>query len=136
MLATPGGNFKLLLGLGAIAHLPLQPLVLQIQPFHIPYNRRQLAIVAEVEQIRLDTEIRITEGGRVQRIGEGEWHIFPAGKGEKTSFGITGRIPATTRPGEIILLKITAGYPRTGERPARSVLFYEYVHIAAKTHAP
>ena len=57
------------------------------------------------------------------------WDFSPAAGESSHAFELTGKIPKTAKKGDIVLVKVTASYPRAGEWAARTVEFLEVIHI-------
>jgi hypothetical protein len=154
MTALPGGNFKFPLSFGKIVERLARPILVSIQPIHIPHNWEQLARVTQLEDvlkyigvdnnfplyllpqinrsfptIHLKTDLSISEGGKTERKESSHWEIYPGGKDEQTTFEIAGEIPKSARAGDIVLVKISAQYPGATKANARQVEFYEFIHI-------
>jgi hypothetical protein len=157
MFGTSGGQFKFPLGLGHIPfHLP-EPIVLQIRPLQVPFNWNQSAGAKKIEDVlrsvgaksniplyllpafnracrstHLKPKVTVKDGGEIKEREPGKWYLTPLAGAEKTSVEITGEIPADAKNGDIVLVNVTALYPRIERRPARSVDFLEVIHINDK----
>jgi hypothetical protein len=154
MTAAPASHFTFNLGMG---HVPIRypgPVIIRMKPIHIPFYWNRLTkvtgiaqalrfigaenalplyllpeIIKDFPQIWLGTTLEVSEGVKIERAENNQWQIFPAEQSEKTSFKISGKIPGSARPRDIVLIEISANYPAAGNRPARRVMFYETIHI-------
>lgn len=63
---------------------------------------------------------------------DGEWLILPEREHEDTQLHITGHAPERAQPGDVLLLNVSARYPRIKGRAARTVEFLEFVHLRAE----
>jgi hypothetical protein len=156
MNASSGSKFKFKLG-GKLPFTLTKPVLIHIQSTHVPFNWNQDTRVKEVENIlrfvgvsnniplfllpdingnfhsmHLKTKVTGTRGGTIEEKEAGEWHLIPHGKEKTITFEVSGEIPKDTKKGDIVLIKITAQYPRMGNRAARSMEFLEVIHITAK----
>ncbi len=156
MLAAKG-SFKFQLGLGELAFEITEPIVLQFQPVHVPNNWTQIPRVREITDMlravgvannvplyllpeitkllpsmHLKTKVAATHGGKIEEISADKWHLIPSRREEKVSFEVTGEIPADVKVGDIVLMNITAQYPKTRDRAARAVNFLEVIHVTDK----
>jgi hypothetical protein len=157
MLAGSNSRFKFRLGLGRLPIKLREPILLQIHPVHVPSTWSQKAKVKEIEDIlrfvgpksniplyllpdlyrtlpsiHLKTTVTVKAGGEIEEREPGKWRLLPNAKEENTSFEISGEIPASTKAGDIVLVKVTANYPRMEKRAPRSIEFLEVIHITGK----
>jgi hypothetical protein len=80
------------------------------------------------QDIGLDTELKMKEGGVLEREAEAYWEILPDGH-KDTTFTISGEIPDYAMAGDTIVVKVSVQYPEAINSKARTVAFYEYIHV-------
>jgi kumamolisin len=157
MFITESAAFRYLLGLREdVAHLPA-PVLLQVQSLHVPAGWMDIAAVKDLENtlnfigakynyplyllpeikknfssIDLKTKISAVRGGKIEETEPGWWHLYPNGKEEEIPIEVTGEAPVGAKKGDIILMDITAHYPKTGGKAARSTGFLEVIHVIGK----
>jgi hypothetical protein len=155
MSAMSGGMFKFKLGFNEIpVGEPItKPIELEIHSTHIPYSWNKDPKIRQVQAIldlagaksnvplyllpefihqfeRTSGKNKVTaiQGGKVEE-RDGKWHITPEPRAKATSFEISGQIPKTAKRGDVILVNVTANYPKIGELEARSVGFLEFIYV-------
>lgn len=153
-LAAPGSRFSFPLGLGRVVMKQPEPIVLKFNPIHIPVKWAQNEKVRELEKVLnfvgaknsiplyllpeikrkftplpLKTRLAVKDGAKIEEKGPNQWHILPNSGEQDISFEVTGEIPANAKPGDVVLMNITAQYPNAGKGPARSIDFLEVIHV-------
>jgi hypothetical protein len=149
-----GGRYKIKLGFERIpAPLP-EPVVLHIQATHVPQNWNNEPKVRQIQTIldmagaesnlplfllpefistypllHLKNEVGQIEGGKIHEGKDEKWYITPESKADATSFVVTGEIPAAAKKGDIIVVNVTANYPKTKETEARAVGFQQFIYV-------
>jgi hypothetical protein len=58
--------------------------------------------------------------------------VRPEPDAELPSVEISGEVPAYVVAGDVLLVNVTATYPRIEDRPARTVDFLEFVYVSEK----
>jgi subtilase family serine protease len=154
MNATSGSGFSFKLGMGKIPFHETKPILLQIQPIHVPFNWDQvkgtkdigdvlrfmgaeksipLYFVPEInrqfQSMHLNPKIAAIHGAKIEEIEASRWHLIPHDNEQNVSFEISGEIPKTAKKGDIVLVKVTAHYPKTENRASRSTEFLEVIHV-------
>jgi hypothetical protein len=106
--------------------------VRQTPPFLAP------AMQGTLKPVDLKIAVKPNEGVKADPIQRGKLetiapalHIHPI-KEKPTGFTVSGTVPATAKPGEIFLVKVTAHYPKTAESPERAVEFLEALYVKEK----
>jgi hypothetical protein len=142
------------LGAGKFPFHLTEPILLQIHSTHVPSDWNQDVRVKEIENIlsfvgatnnfplyllpdinrnfhsmHLKPKITATHGGRIEEKEAGKWHLIPHGKEENISFEVSGEIPKNTKKGDIVLVKVTALYPKSQNMDARLIEFLEVIHL-------
>ena len=154
MLAGGGNQFHFRIGFGRLPlHLD-KPIILQIGAKHVPANIRETAVVTKIADILKTMGARsniplyllpgILQGFKrinlkpsVKGIGEievgqserGVWHLLPHKGTENNMLEIVGHVPEDAKIGDVVLVYVTAKYPKIKERAARTVEFLQFVHV-------
>jgi hypothetical protein len=153
MSAPMGGAYKFQLGFGRLPRRPAEPVVLEIQTAHVPFDwnrdprirqvqalldlagaRRNVPIYLLPEFIRtyrtasLKSRVAALKGGRVKE-ADGRWHVTPENEAKATSFEVSGKVPAGARRGDVLLVNVAAHFPGTAGAEARTVGFLEFIYI-------
>jgi hypothetical protein len=155
MYVSKKAKFKVMLGLGKpLAYVPTlkDPIELQVTPILVPANWQQHGVVREVSNLltlsgaqasvpayllpelfetwpAVDVKVQLTtnRGGELQQKGA-MWQFHPRGT-EPASFYISGELPSQVKVGDILLLKVSAAYPKMAERTARTAQFLEVMYV-------
>jgi hypothetical protein len=156
MSAPMGGAYKFKLGFGVIRQKVHAPVMLQIHTAHIPFDVNKDPVLRQV-QARLDRAgarsnlplyllpelldkyrtanskhaVTVTKGGKLEQRA-GNWYLTPEAAAKATAFEVSGRVPAGARKGDVLLVNVTANYPRVGDAEARSVGFLEFVYVTGR----
>jgi hypothetical protein len=153
-MAASGSKFQFGLGLGKLNMRELEPIQLQFNQVHVPANWTNIAKVREIGDLLkfvgsnsnyplyllpeiqrllgvVDVKLRPANvhGGKVEESGPGGWQFHPSAINAEASFEVTGEIPPIAAKGDLILVNITAKYPKIAGRAARSIGFLEVIHI-------
>ena len=151
-IAGLGFGFKV--GLGELPFHLAEPIKLGINPVHVSSKWLQAAKADEIAvspklasarprippyllpsafrtlpAIDLKPRVKALGRGKMAPKGAGSWDFSPAAGESSHAFELTGKIPKTAKKGDIVLVKVTASYPRAGEWAARTVEFLEVIHI-------
>jgi hypothetical protein len=157
MFAVMGAKFRFELGLGTLPPRLEEPIVLGINVKHVPREILNTAAVAKiadtlrvvgakgnqplyllpgvlqrVKDLDLPKTVKGIHGIEVKRGEKGEWLLLPHNGHEKTQFEVTGNVPSTAKKGDVLLVHVSAQYPRVKTRPARTIEFLEFVYVAEK----
>jgi hypothetical protein len=68
------------------------------------------------------------DGGSIERAQTG--FLVKGAGAMPTEFVVSGKVPASAKPGDIYTVKVTAHYPATGGTAARDVEFLEILHVS------
>jgi hypothetical protein len=156
MSAAMGGSYKFKLGFGEIPGKLRDPVVLRIDTAHIPFDvmsdprirqiqallvragaRSNVPIYLLPEFINryrtadMKNRIAVTKGGKVEERDD-RWLITPEARAKATAFEISGKVPGNARRGDVLLVNVTASYPKMGDVEARSVGFLEFIYVTGK----
>jgi kumamolisin len=157
MFAPMGAKFHFGLGLGKLPIHFEEPIVLGINTKHVPVeilNTPTVAKIADtlravgaksnqplyllpgvlqsVETVDLRQTVKGLHGIDVKPGEKGEWLLLAHRGHEKTQLEITGQVPATANKGDVLLVHVSAKYPRIKGRAARTVEFLEFVYVTDK----
>jgi len=150
-----GGNgYKIKLGFEKIPARLYEPVMLHIQTTHVPHTWnndpkvRQLQTILDLAGAKSNTPLFMLpefinaypllslknrvgdiEGGRIREDKDGKWYITPEEEAKATSFVVTGEIPETAKKGDIIVVNVTANYPKTARTEARAVGFQQFIYV-------
>jgi len=75
------------------------------------------------------TRVKAKHGLDVQERAPGLWQVRPERTAEKPSLEISGDVPAGAKRGDVLLVNVTATYPRIEGRAARTIEFLEFVYV-------
>jgi hypothetical protein len=153
MLVGPGGHFGFHLGLGVIPFHLEEPVLLEIDTKHVPALWAQTPVARGIADtlravgaksnlplyllpglrqglatVPVKPKVKAKRGLEVKEREPGIWLVRPEEKVE-TSLEISGEVPANTAAGDVLLVNVTATYPRIKGRPARTVEFLEFVYV-------
>jgi hypothetical protein len=157
MFALIGGPFHFGLGLGKLpAHLE-EPIILGINTRHVPtaiLNTPAVAKIADtlramggksnqplyllpgvlqsLKTVDLQQKVKGVHGIEVKPGAKGEWLLLPQKGHEKTQLEITGQVPATAKEGDVLLVHVSAQYPRSKNHATITVEFLEFVYVTDK----
>ena len=156
-LAPMHSHFHFHLGLGHIPPHLEEPVHLQINAKHVPALWKQtpaaqkiadtlravgaksnvpLYLLPGVRQgfltVPVKAGVTARKGIEVKEREPGLWLLKPEPKAETTMLEITGVVPPHAKPGDVLLVNVTATYPRIKGRGARTVEFLEFVHVTGK----
>lgn len=76
--------------------------------------------------------VKGVHGVDVKPGGNGEWLLSPHRGHEKTEIEITGQVPATAKKGDVLLVHVSAHYPRIKGHSAKTVEFLEFQYVTDK----
>jgi hypothetical protein len=155
MLAGPGRHFGFHIGLGVIPFHLEEPVQLGIETKHVPATWQQTPVARGIANtlravgaksnlplyllpglrqsfatVAVESKVKAKHGLEVKEREPGVWLLRPEGKAETTSFEISGTVPADAKPGDVLLVNVTATYPRIKGRAARTIEFLEFVHVS------
>jgi len=155
---TGGGNqFHFRMGLGRLPIRMEKPVILQIAAKHVPADIREIPAVAKIadtlramgarsnipyfllpgiiqsfKSVNLKTSVKEVGKLSVRQLEGGVWHLLPHNDEEKNMFEIEGHVPANAKVGDVMLVYVTAKYPKIKERESRTVEFLQFVHVVNK----
>lgn len=154
MFARIGVPFHFGIGLGKVPGRLEAPIVLQITARHVPAEILKAPALAKVADtlravgarsnlplyllpsllqstpvVHLRHTVTGVHGIDVKERDEGEWLLFPESEHELTELHVAGDVPAKAKAGDVLLVNVSAGYPRMEGRHARTVEFLEFVHV-------
>jgi hypothetical protein len=157
MFALLGGGFHFGLGLGKLPIHLEEPIVLGINTKHVPaqiLNTPAVARIADtlravgaksnqplyllpgvlqsVQAVDLRQTVKGVHGIDIKPGGKGEWLLLPHKGHEAPQLEITGQVPATAKKGDVLLVHVSAQYPRIKGRARRTVEFLEFVYVTDK----
>jgi hypothetical protein len=89
-------------------------------------------VLQSLETADLRQTVKGVHGIDVKPGGKGEWLLSPHKGHEKTQLEITGHVPSTAKKGDVLLVHVSAQYPRMKDRAARTVEFLEFVYVTDK----
>ncbi|HEY5536467.1 MAG TPA: hypothetical protein VIL99_16225 [Ignavibacteria bacterium] len=84
------------------------------------------------KKIDLDIKVKMKEGGKMEQGKDKLSHIIAIDKRNKTAFEVSGIIPKDAKKGDIMLVKVTAHYPKTKLASARNIEFLQVLHVTDK----
>jgi hypothetical protein len=154
--AAMGAAYKFKLGFGRPPKRMLEPVELEIQGAHVPFDWQKNPKIRQVQALldrtgakwnaplyllpeflgryrvaTLGNKISALEGGSVME-KDGRWLLTTEAKAKATSFEVSGKVPNGAKKGDILLVNVTAHYPATAEGEARSVGFLEFIYVTEK----
>jgi hypothetical protein len=157
MLAMMHSHFGFHLGLGHIPFHLEEPVHLQINAKHVPAlwkltpaaqkiadtlravgakSNVPLYLLPGVRQgfltVPVKAAVQARKGLEVKEREPGIWLLKPEPNAETIKLEITGQVPSNAKPGDVLLVNVTAAYPRIKGRGARTVEFLEFVHVIEK----
>ncbi|HEX3682464.1 MAG TPA: S53 family peptidase [Bryobacteraceae bacterium] len=157
MFALMGGAFHFGIGLGRLPIRFEEPIILGINAKHVPTEILKTPAVAKiadtlqavgaksnqplylmpgvlqsVKTVDLRQTVKGVRGIEVKRGEKGEWLLSPRGGDEQAQLEITGQVPATAKNGDVLLVHVSAQYPRSKGWAARTVEFLEFVYVTDK----
>jgi hypothetical protein len=157
MFALIRGGFHFELGLGLLPTHLEEPIILGINTKHVPAGILNTPTVAKIadtlravgarsnqplylmpgvlqslETADLRQTVKGVHGIDVKPGGKGEWLLLPHRGHEKTQLEISGQVPATAKKGDVLLVHVSAQYPRIKGQAARTVEFLEFVYVTDK----
>jgi hypothetical protein len=155
MVAPAMGNFKFPLGFGKLPLHLGEPIDLEIHSAHVPLAWHQSPAAKRIDDVLqavgannnlptyllpefnrafsaldLKTKVKATRGGAVEEREASTWRLKPDAKAERLSVEISGEVPEGVGNGDIVLVKVTANYPKMERRGPRAVDFLEVIHIS------
>ena len=74
-------------------------------------------------------KVKAKHGLDVKEREPGVWLVKPEKRAETTSLEISGEAPANAAAGDVLLVSVTATYPRIKGRAAQTVEFLEFVYV-------
>ena len=83
---------------------------------------------AKLAKIDLKTSVKMKKDV-IKSNSERNIHTIDMGKEKHIPFELHGEIPKSAKSGDVILVKITANYPKTDRMTARSVEFLKIMHV-------
>ena len=140
-----------------------QPIDLEVQPYHVNREwlaneavRQAQKILAEsgaaaatpvylMKSLRptlpvAKTHFKLETRGQLVELNPqpepplpARWRITPTAEGP-TPFILAGELPAAAKPGDVVLILVTARYPETKLTPSRAVEFLEILHVVDKKY--
>lgn len=157
MMVSPGGHFGFHIGFGVIRFEPEETVLLQINARHVPAEWKQTPAALNIadtlraagaqsnvplymlpglqrELVALEAKPRVKaiRGLEVKEREPGMW-LVKAEKGSKANaLEISGDVPENAKAGDVLLVNVSATYPRTEARGARTIDFLEFVHVGAR----
>ncbi len=157
MFAMMGSKFHFGIGLGKLQIHFEEPIVLGITTKHVPAEILRIPAVARiadtlravgaksnqplyllpgvlqtVKTVDLRQTVKGVRGIDVRPGEKGEWLLLPHRGAEQTQLEITGQVPAAANKGDVLLVHVSAQYPRMKGRAARTVEFLEFVYVTDK----
>jgi hypothetical protein len=151
------GPIKFPVGLGKIPIRLIDPIVLHVQPTHVPVDWDLTSKATTINDIlravgaqsniplyllpgftrafpKLDIKPRLvaTHGCKIEEREPGVWHLTPHPDAEEASIEVTAELPEGLKAGDVVLVNVAATYPRIERHPARTVEFLEFVHLTDK----
>jgi hypothetical protein len=84
------------------------------------------------KDIDLDIKVKMKEGGKMEHGIDKFSHAISLAKGTKTAFEVAGTIPKDAKEGDIMLVKVTAHYPKTKLATAKNIEFLQVLHVTNK----
>jgi hypothetical protein len=147
-------NFHFGLGLGKLPIHFEKPILLGLTTRHVPaeiLDTPQVVKVADtlramgatsnqplyllpgvlqgVKTLDLRHTVKGVQGIDVKRGEGGEWLLVPDREHEKTQLEISGEVPKTAKKGDVLLVHVSAHYPRAKDHAPRTVEFLEFVYV-------
>jgi hypothetical protein len=157
MLTGPGGRFGFHVGLGLIPFRLEEPVLLKIDTKHVPATWTRTPVVLGIADtlravgaksnvplfllpglrqglvtVPMKPEVKAKRGLEVKEREPGVWLLRQDERAETTSLEISGEVPAGAKAGDVLLVNVTATYPRLKGRAARTVEFLEFVFVTDK----
>lgn len=157
MFALIGTKFHFVLGLGKLPPRMEEPVVLGINVKHVPREILRTPAVAKiadtlrvvgakgnqplyllpgvlqgVKNLERPELVKGIHGIEVKPGKKGEWLLVPHNGSEKTQFEVTGNVPKTAKNGDVLLVHVSAQYPRVKGHHARTIEFLEFVYVNDK----
>jgi hypothetical protein len=157
MFALVGGGFRFGLGLGTLPYRLERPIILAITARHVPAQIEKTPALTKVADtlravgaksnqalyllpgvlqamgtVDLRHTVKAVHGVEVKPGENGEWLVLPEREHEKAQLEITGHVPATVKEGDVLLVRVSANYPRVVRHAARTVEFLEFVYVTDK----
>jgi len=154
MFAGPAGRFGFHIGLGAIPFHLEEPVLLEINTKHVPAAWTQTPVALGIADtlravgaksnlplyllpglrqrlviLPVNPKVKAKRGLEVREREPGVWELRPDEREETTSLEISGEVPASVNAGDVLLVNVTATYPRIKGRAARTVEFLEFVYV-------
>ncbi|HTX74895.1 MAG TPA: protease pro-enzyme activation domain-containing protein [Terracidiphilus sp.] len=154
MSVGPGGHFGFHLGLGVIHFEGEETVLLEINTKHVPaaWTRTPAALniadtlratgatsnvplyllpglQRELVTVPVKPRVKAVRGLEVKEGEPGIWLIRPENGAEANSLEISGDVPEDTAAGDVLLVNVTATYPRTRDRAARTIEFLQFVYV-------
>ena len=161
MLAGPGARFGFHVGLGVMDFRWEEPILLRIDTKHVPETWTRTPVVQGIADtlrsvgattnaplyllpglrnglvtVPMKTSVNARRGLEVKEREPGVWLLRPDERAETTSLEISAEVPAIAKPGDVLLVNVTATYPRIKGRAARTVEFLEFVFVTDKKREP
>ena len=93
------------------------------------------SVLQTLKTVDLRPTVKGVRGIDVKRGAKGKWLLSPHKGAEDTQLEISGQLPATAKKGDVLLVHVSAQYPKIKGRAARTVEFLEFVHVTDKKHA-
>jgi hypothetical protein len=157
MAVGPGARWGFHIGLGVFPHRIEEPVLLEINAKHVPalWARTPVAqgiadtlravgaksnvplyLLPGLRQglvtVPVKPTVKAKRGLEVKEREPGVWQLRPDERAETTSLEISGEVPGSAKTGDVLLVNVTATYPRIKGRAARTVEFLEFVFVTDK----
>jgi len=86
------------------------------------------SVYATLPRLRTGAKLMPSGATKVEAIGPGRWNLLAAGH-QEASCDVAIAIPETAKAGDLVLVKVTAHYPKRAGAAARAVEFLQVVHV-------
>lgn len=148
-MAVMNGRYRFGLGLGKLPRHLEEPVILGITTRHVPLEvvkepvgvgagggkePQQLAGVLQTagRLVHVPHTVKGVHGIDVKKGEHGKWLLVPEREHETTQLEISGEVPPTAKEGDVLLVHVSAHYPRVDKYPARTIEFLEFVYVTEK----
>lgn len=154
MMVGPGGRFGFHIGLGVIRFEPEERVLLEINTRHVPAEWKRTAAALELaDTLRaagaksnvplyllpglqrelvaapLKPKVKAVRGLEIKEREPGMWWVRAEKGAKNNALEISGNVPENAKAGDVLLVNVTATYPRNKKRAARTIDFLEFVHV-------
>jgi hypothetical protein len=156
-----GTDWKLDLALQRAGEKETQPIDLEVQPYHVDREWLAAEAVRQAQRLleesgaaattplylvkslrktlpvasivfKLETPGQLVElNPQPEPPLPARWRVIPVSEGP-TPFILSGELPGKAKPGDVVLIQVTARYPQTKLSPSRAVEFVEVLHVVEK----